>query len=132
MAVLGDGERRLFAAMEARDRRHALEVFGRVEATGETDPDLLAAALLHDCGKGAVPVWLRSLNVLGPAIVRACARDGSGWRAAAYRLVHHPQIGARLALAAGASPETAGYIAGRAAPENQNKIEVLRTADDAS
>lgn len=132
MAVLGGGERRLFEGMEARDRRHALEVFGRVEATGGKDRDLLAAALLHDCGKGPVPVWLRSLNVLAPPAVRALAREGDGWRGSAYRLVHHPRIGARLALAAGASEVTTGYISGRAAPENQTKIELLRTADDAS
>src|SRR4029079_6240247 len=75
MAVLGGGERRLFEGMEARDRRHALEGFGRLEAMGSKDRDLLAAALLHDCGKGPVAVWLRSLNVLAPPAVRALARE---------------------------------------------------------
>src|SRR5437773_2481215 len=58
------GERRLFFAMEKRDQRHALEVFGRLRDRGASERDLLAAALLHDCGNGMVPVWLRAMHVL--------------------------------------------------------------------
>src|SRR2546430_11912511 len=65
-AQLNDGEWLLFQAMETRDRRHAVEVMSRLRSEGIEDRELLAAALLHDCGKGSVPVWLRSLNVLAP------------------------------------------------------------------
>src|SRR5439155_8624316 len=79
LEALLPGEQRLFEAMEKRDGRHALEVFGRLRARGVTDRDLLAAALLHDCGKGVVPVWLRALNVIPRPLVTVLARkEGPG------------------------------------------------------
>jgi hypothetical protein len=43
----------LFASMQAADQRHCLDAFEALLASGHTDSDLLCAALLHDCGKGA-------------------------------------------------------------------------------
>jgi hypothetical protein len=132
-AALLPGERRLFAAMEKRDQRHALEVFGRLRARGATDRDLMAAALLHDCGKGLIPVWLRTLNVLAPPFVAALAREeGTGARGAAYRLLHHPGLGADLARSAGSSATTVRYIGGRADPEEEANMEQLKAADGES
>ena len=80
-ALLNEGEERLFFAMQRRDQRHALEVYGRLRAAGVSDPSTLAAALLHDCGKGAVPVWLRVLYVLRPrAIDRLAREDAPGFK----------------------------------------------------
>jgi hypothetical protein len=136
-AMLADGEWRLFEGMAARDRRHGIEVMRRLRTAGEHDRDLLAAALLHDCGKGDVPVWLRVAWVATPWAVRALASgvadpEGPGNRRAARRLLDHARLGAARARAAGASAATVRYIEGSAAPEEQAKIAMLRAADDRS
>ena len=41
----------LFLQMSLSDQAHALRVFAVLQDYGLTDPDLLAAALLHDVGK---------------------------------------------------------------------------------
>jgi hypothetical protein len=124
----------LFFAMEKRDQRHAIEVVRRLSATSVADDcEVLAAALLHDCGKGAVPVWLRILNVLAPAAVEHIARDeGGDVPSAAYRLRHHAEIGARLAETAGSTPTTVRLIRGDASPDESERLSLLRAADDAS
>jgi hypothetical protein len=127
-ALLSEHESRLFFAMERRDQRHALEVTRRVrEITDERS--ILVAALLHDCGKGSVPVWLRVLNVLVPWLVSALASRGSG---GAHRLRHHAEIGATMAEAAGSSPATVRLIRGHVEPDEAWMHDVLVRADDAS
>ena len=103
-SLLTDAERALFDAMERRDQRHAIAVLTKVRAHTE-DHDVLIAALLHDCGKGAVPVWLRIMKVMSPqALLRfAHPHESKGWRHAAHRLHNHETIGERLARAAGVS-----------------------------
>lgn len=130
---LTPAEARLFMAMQARDKRHAIEVLGRLRAGGVEDRELLAAALLHDCGKGQVPVWLRILKVLSPGLVRRVASaQAHGWRGAAYRLAHDAEIGARLAAGAGASETVAALIRGEVAPQDEARLALLVAADDAS
>ncbi len=51
--ALGERLYPLFASLDAADQRHSLDVFESLLESGHTDPDLLTAALLHDCGKGA-------------------------------------------------------------------------------
>ncbi len=130
--VLSEAEARLFFAMEKRDQRHALEVARRLRESNVEDADLLAAALLHDCGKGAVPVWLRILKVLSSRLLHTVASQGGGWQGAAYRLAHHTSLGADLAGAAGASATAVRLIAGRPAPDEEPRAQLLRMADDAS
>ena len=56
---------RVFDGMPRADQRHALEVVARLRSTGQADPDLLAAALLHDAGKGnRLRLWHRVVAVL--------------------------------------------------------------------
>jgi hypothetical protein len=132
-ALLNRDEARLFFAMQRRDQRHALEVYGRLRASSVSDPNTLAAALLHDCGKGAVPVWLRILYVIKPSLIDRIAREGApGYRGDAWRLRHHEAIGARAALAAGSSETTMRFIEGRPLPEEQALFDTLVAADDAS
>jgi hypothetical protein len=131
-SLLNEGEARLFFAMERRDQRHALEVCGRLIATGVESPALLKAALLHDCGKGAVPVWLRVANVLSPWLVHRLASEGPGLRGAAYRLVNHGEIGVRLLEAAGSSPAVIRLVLGRVEAHESDALARLRAADDAS
>ena len=126
--LLSEHESRLFFAMERRDQRHALEVMRRL---GESTDDrtILAAALLHDCGKGSVPVWLRVLNVIAPWAVKGLSRAGSH---AAYRLRHHAELGATMAEAAGSNPTTVRLIRGHIEPDEAWMHELLIAADDAS
>ena len=132
-ASLSVREARLFGAMELRDQRHALEVARRLRLSGCDDPRLIAAALLHDCGKGAVPVWLRVVKVLRPSVLQRLARaTGRGWRASAYRLQHHGALGAEAARAAGSDPLTVRLIAGRVREPERPLLQHLLAADDAS
>jgi hypothetical protein len=152
-SVLGEGEMQLFLSMEKRDQRHGLRVLHHLLADGENDRDLQAAALIHDCGKGKVPVWMRVAYVVAPWSMGAFAgplpeqgSDAYGWRlslskrlginlggeGAAYRLLHHARLGAELAQAAGSSAATVRFIAGRAAEHERDKIAMLRAADDRS
>jgi hypothetical protein len=120
--------------MEKRDQRHAIEVVRRLQsARPDTDRDLLAAAFLHDCGKGRVPLWLRIVNVLAPAALSHVTLEHSrSWRGAAYRLREHARIGASLAGAAGASARTVRLIAGRPEPGEEDDFALLKAIDDAS
>src|SRR5713226_2037684 len=57
----------LFETMSVADQQHSLRVCRGLLARGCTEKDLLAAALLHDVGKGQgrVPFWTRPLIVIG-------------------------------------------------------------------
>jgi len=130
--LLSEHESRLFFAMELRDQRHALEVARRLRQSTD-DRSILVAAMLHDCGKGSVPVWLRVLNVIAPSLVQALARAGSrSWRGSAYRLRHHTEIGATMADAAGSDATTVRLIRGHVEPDEAWMHELLLGADDAS
>jgi hypothetical protein len=131
--LLDEPARGLFFAMEKRDQRHALEVMRRLRANGVDDTELMQAALLHDCGKGPVPVWLRVLKVLSPQTVQWLGVEGSpGWRGAAFRLMEHGAIGARLAASAGLSAATVRLIEGRIEPGDEARAALLAAADDLS
>ena len=130
--LMTEQEARLFQAMERRDQRHALEVMRRLRQVSD-ERALLIAALLHDCGKGAVPVWLRIAHVVAPQFGRMVGRDGHrGWRSAAYRLHHHVALSAQLVREAGSSETTVRLVAGTHHPEEEHLAQLLYEADDAS
>lgn len=60
----------LFQSMSFADQRHALRVYRGLKERGCTEQDMLAAALLHDVGKGGgrVPFWTRPAIVVGKRI----------------------------------------------------------------
>src|SRR3954454_2831789 len=64
--ILPPAGRALFATMSRNDQRHSLTVYRSLRVRRCDDADLLAAALLHDVGKGAgrVPLWARPPVVL--------------------------------------------------------------------
>jgi hypothetical protein len=130
-SLLTETERDLFDAMERRDQRHAIAVLGRVRVHTE-DHDVLIAALLHDCGKGSVPVWLRILKVMSPdALLRfAHPHESKGWRHAAHRLHNHESIGERLTREAGVSEGAIRLIGGYPEPGELWKAAILEAADD--
>lgn len=106
-------ELRLFLDLPAADQAHSLRVLRWLLAAGERDPDLLAAALLHDVGKAIYPLhsWERALAVLvrrlAPALAARWGRtQPRGWRRPFAVARQHPAWGARLVERAGASKRT--------------------------
>jgi hypothetical protein len=134
---LGAPQQRVFESMMLRDQQHGIEVWRRVRAAapGE-DAALCAAALLHDCGKGRVALWQRVAHVLlgalAPALRRRIAGEtGAAWRQAFFRLLHHPEIGARMAAAAGADPDVVRMIREQDAAGADERLALLQAADEA-
>jgi hypothetical protein len=114
-AHLTPAEQRLFYSMDLRDQRHALDVCHVLKSGGHRDASLLAAALLHDVGKGPIRLWQRVafvlLRAVSPRLLRRLASgDGPGWRGALARSLDHAERGAALAQAAGSTPETVRLI----------------------
>jgi len=128
-------QRVLFDRMHLADRRHGLDVVGRLRAGGNTDSDLLLAALLHDAGKGRTGIWPRVAWSLGQAYgawVWRAAGVLPGMRRALTRLGVHAEESARMAELAGCSPRTVDLIRHQAAPRDPELGHALRLADDAS
>ncbi len=106
--MLPPASRSVFTAMSLNDQRHSLTVYRALLARGCDDPEMLAAALLHDSGKGSgrVPLWVRPpfvlLRAFAPGVLSWLARaPGGWWRRPFYNAAHHAAIGADLAAAAG-------------------------------
>jgi putative nucleotidyltransferase with HDIG domain len=100
----------LFHQMSPADQVHGFRVLRSLLARGEGDPDLLAAALLHDVGKSQVQVklWERVLIVLASWLTPNRSRHwGEGeltsWRRPFVIAVHHPTWGAEMIRQAGGS-----------------------------
>ncbi len=107
----------LFRRMQPSEQAHAYQMFERLKAAGQTDSDLLAAALLHDVGKVLIPLSLldRVVIVLGKRFFRRRAgRWSEGTPSRLHRpfvvAAHHPDWGADLAGQAGASSRTVDLI----------------------
>ena len=116
-ATLPNGGRALFATMSRNDQRHSLTVYHALRARGCVDPDMLAAALLHDSGKGGgrTPFIVRPLVVLlhrfAPALLAWLARSPHSWyRRPFYYATRHAAIGADLAARAGLSARAVTLI----------------------
>lgn len=128
----------LFDAMPVADRRHGLDVAKRLIDAGIDDGDLLGAALVHDAGKGRhVRLRHRVGGVLLAAFApRLLARLGDPDPAARgypwYLFLHHDEVSAQIARAAGLSARAASFITGSADPADASLAGALRRADDAS
>ena len=129
--------RGVFESMMMRDQQHGIIVFRRVRAAASPDDcALLAAALLHDCGKGRVMLWQRVAHVLlmaaTPSLDRRLASElGAAWRQAFWRLREHPRLGAEIVAAAGADPDVVRLIREQDAPALDARLAILQAADDA-
>jgi len=135
----------LFYDMPLYDRRHALNVLRTLQQQGHADPDLLAAALLHDVGKtgsaaGRLRLWHRVLMVLAgalvPGLIDRLGREGGGLVGRAFFVQkHHAELGADLALKAGCTQATAELIRRHemaGVPELDARGVALRAADAAN
>jgi hypothetical protein len=114
-SALGEDLYALFAAMQPADQRHCLDVYRRLRSEGEDDPDVLAAALIHDAGKGGesarrIRTWHRVayviLDTLPPGALDRIARGDGGLA----RLHRHGEATIRLVRGAGASERITGLL----------------------
>lgn len=133
--LLSPAQADLFDRMHPADRRHGLNVAHTLRADGVGEPDVLAAALLHDAGKGDTGLVPRVVHSLGQAYgpgVGRIARRFPGMAAALDRLARHAELSAGLAAAAGCSERTVELIRWQEAPRDPEFGELLRLADEAN
>ena len=128
-------QRALFAGMPVADQRHGLDVVAHLRADGVEDPEILAAGLLHDAGKGpGVRVWHRVAWSLGeqygPGVWTAAGRL-PGFAAPLDRMRHHAELSARMAAGAGCSERTVELIRHQAEPRDPEYGRLLKMADEA-
>jgi hypothetical protein len=121
---LPEGGRAIFATMSRNDQRHSLTVYRALRERGCADGDMLAAALLHDSGKGSgrVPFLARPAFVLlkrfAPSALAWMARDVHPWfRRPFYYAERHAAIGADLARDAGLNPRVVLLIGAHHQPD---------------
>ena len=90
--------------MTVADRRHAITVARRFEASGQWSRDEIAGALLHDVGK--IDSGLGTFGRVVATIV--------GPRTARFRRYHdHEEIGADMLAVTGSSEATVDLVRGR-------------------
>ena len=136
--VLPPSAQTLFREMPVADRRHGLDVAHRLLASGHDDRDLLAAALLHDVGKGhRLRLWHRVSGVLLEAVAPDALRplaspDPRSWRHPFHLYLHHEAISAQMAVSAGCEPRTGSFIRGQPRETDAALQAALKAADDAS
>lgn len=129
----------VFRRMTPSEQAHSFSVLERLQEIGQNDPDLLAAALLHDAGKSLSPLSIldRVLIVLGKRVLPRLAKrwgegEPRGLRRPFVVAARHPDWGADLAAAAGASPRTCDLIRRHQdfSPTNDTLLAALQQADD--
>jgi len=107
----------IFCRMQPSEQIHAYQMLEKLITAGQMDPNLLAAALLHDVGKILYPLSLldRVVIVLGKRFFQRRARRWSEGTPSRLRrpfvvAAHHPSWGADLAEQAGVSSRTVDLI----------------------
>lgn len=135
-AWLTQPELALFDSMHHADQRHGLDVVRALRAQGQSDPNLLLAGLLHDCGKGRnLRVWHRVGWSLAQRYGKRAERLMLAlptFPSAFHVMTEHADRSAALALAAGASPAAAALIRNQAEPVDDVLGRALLLADEAN
>ncbi|MDL2335956.1 MAG: hypothetical protein QFC55_07995 [Chloroflexota bacterium] len=126
----------LLDGMHPADQRHGLDVVAALRGDGHSQPELLLAGLLHDCGKGRrLHVWHRvgwSLGErYGTSIETGLSRLPT-FRSAFTTLRDHAARSAQLAAAAGCSAATVELIRNQAEPTDPVLGRALLLADQAN
>lgn len=140
---LNPDELALFRLMSTSDQRHAYRVYTLLRASGHSDADLLAAALLHDVGKIRVDLsaWDRTVAVLGETLLPQKAKawgdgEAGGWRRTFVVREQHASWGAILAVEAGSREDVIDLILRHQDPLSLNgsgedeRLALLQWADD--
>ena len=135
-ALLTPAELRAFEALQGRERRHAVDVMRHLQAAGEPSDDLLAAALLHNVGKGPLHLHERVaytlLAMFAPRLLdRVAAPDGAGFRRAMAAQRDHPARGADALAAIGVRPRVLELVRGHhdASADGDAELAALIAAD---
>jgi hypothetical protein len=141
--LLSPGELVLFEQLPTPDQNHSLRVYETLEAGGETDLDVMKAALLHDLGKIKHPLkrWERVFAVLVTGLFpRAYLRwgegDTSGLKHSLVIIKNHPAWGGDLAEEAGSSSRMVWLIRNHenqtpTDPYSENDLKLLRKLQNA-
>jgi hypothetical protein len=125
----------LWRRMTAADRRHAVGVARRVQASldNDTEAPVLAAALLHDVGKIAsgLGTFARVVATIA-GLVRPRMRDSDG---RVSRYLRHDALGAELLTEAGSDPLTVAWAREHHLTADRWSVprpvgEALKSADD--
>jgi len=144
LLYLTPSQQQLFQRMQPSEQAHAFQLLKSLETAGQVQPDLLAAALLHDVGKTLHPLSIfdRVIIVLGK---RLFPRRVMRWAEGAPKGLclpfvvaeHHAQWGAELAADAGATPLTVELIRRHQEPpfpasssQTEQLLAALQAADD--
>ena len=134
--LLGPAELQLFASLQGRERRHALDVLTWLRAHASPSGELLVAALLHNTGKGALHAHERILHVLllqfAPRLhERLADRAGGRLGSALAALRDHPERGAVRLAAIGCSPRVCELVRRHhdASPGDDRELAWLMEAD---
>lgn len=138
-----EGEAEIWMRMTRVDRRHAAGVARRVEVAlgAEATRPVLAAALLHDCGKtvsklgtyGRVIATI-SVKLAGHDMAEAWS-ETRGFTRRVGLYVQHPQLGSDLLGMAGSAPLTVAWTAEHHKPPEDWSVpaeigQALKAADD--
>jgi hypothetical protein len=109
-AVLTDSQMELFTHLQPGEQCHGSRVLQYLLDRGESHPDLLAAALLHDVGKICHPLrlWERVVIVLAKQLIPGCAAawgrgEPKGWKRPFVISSMHASWGAEMVAETGAS-----------------------------
>ena len=113
--LLGPAEWELFAALQGRERRHALDIVLWLRTHAAPSDELLRAALVHNVGKGPLHLHERVIYVLlerlSPRLLRRLADpDGRGLRSALVRLREHAGRSAERLAEAGSSARVQALV----------------------
>lgn len=138
-----EGEVEVWRRMSRVDRRHAAGVARRVEATLGPDATrpVLAAALLHDCGKvvSGLGTYGRVIATLSAKVAGreqgAVWTETSGFTRRVGLYLEHPRLGADLLGLAGSAPLTVAWAAEHHLPPDRWTVplelgQALKAADD--
>ena len=116
-AVLTPPQQKLFTQFDKSDQQHSFRVMQQLTENGQSHPDLLTAALLHDVGKTkfSVSIWERSLVVLVSLIfpnklVEWGSGEGMGWKRPFAIKIQHPEWSAAMVEAIGGTQLTIALI----------------------
>jgi putative nucleotidyltransferase with HDIG domain len=124
--ILTSNRQARFQRLPAFDQAHLVRATQALLAMGETDPELVAATLLHDVGKtnehGSVRLIHRVSRVLvrkiSPGAFKWLSRHPEGgWRNGFVLATHHPELGAAIAAELGCSERICRLIRNHENPE---------------
>ena len=138
-----EGEVDVWKRMSAVDRRHAAGVARRVEASlgAEATRPVLAAALLHDCGKTVSGLGTYG-RVIATVSAKLAGRDQApvwtetrGFTRRVGLYLEHPRLGGELLGLAGSAPLTVAWATEHHLPASDWTVplavgEALKAADD--